>query len=520
MVPVSNGRSFDPAPSSPHSSSMSEKTPAAPVALRGKWRFLWQTLQALTGWIVIALAVAGGYLLPHWLFEDHPPSHDEPTAEAATNDPTAPVTAVLTETKVREGGLRTEPAMVRTLQERIVVPASVGYDNSRFLAIHCPVEAVVEEVCVLPGQTVEQGAALLKLTSQNVGDARNQLTRCEADLAAATTALEWQREISGNLEKLFPVLAEEADPGSVWKTFADSRLGEYRPRLSQAVEELRLARANVATAGELDGVLSGRTRREREAALQQAIASFRGLTEQVGFDARKSLQQALAARDLAERQRQVAEQELASLLGPWAVADEAGKLNAIVIRAPFSGRIESLPPVVSERLAAGEELITIADTTQLSVSARVPENDWPRVIVEVGTELTFQRTADSPEQWTARVRFVGATVSPEDRALPLVAGFDNRAGQLKPGMFVRMELPVSPPREVLSVPPAAVLRQEQETFVFVETAPLNYQRRLVTLGMETPQGVEIVQGLKAGEPVVTEGAFYLKSEMLLEQEAE
>jgi hypothetical protein len=56
--------------------------------------------------------------------------------------------------------------------------------------------------------------------------------------------------------------------------------------------------------------------------------------------------------------------------------------------------------------------------------------------------------------------------------------------------------------------------------VFVQAGENRYQRVDVTLGIETPDYVEVERGLSAGQMVVDRGSFYLKSELLLEQEAE
>jgi cobalt-zinc-cadmium efflux system membrane fusion protein len=66
------------------------------------------------------------------------------------------------------------------------------------------------------------------------------------------------------------------------------------------------------------------------------------------------------------------------------------------------------------------------------------------------------------------------------------------------------------------VPSSAVVRHEGKPFVFVEREPGHYANCAVTLGLETSDWTEIREGLEEGQLVVSQGAFKLKSELLLE----
>jgi len=116
------------------------------------------------------------------------------------------------------------------------------------------------------------------------------------------------------------------------------------------------------------------------------------------------------------------------------------------------------------------------------------------------------------------VYYVGREVSPVSNAVPLVASLDNPDGRLRPGLFVRVAIPLEEQSEVLAVPEQAVMEHERRRFVFIEEGPGKYRRADIKTGRESEGWVEIRSGLKAGDRVVTEGAFILKSELLLERE--
>jgi hypothetical protein len=84
-------------------------------------------------------------------------------------------------------------------------------------------------------------------------------------------------------------------------------------------------------------------------------------------------------------------------------------------------------------------------------------------------------------------------------------------------MFAWVSLPMEAPRQGLAVSPASIQRHESQAFVFVEQGEREFRRVDVTTGLETPEYVEILAGLTEGQMIVDGGAFYLKSELLLEE---
>ena len=103
----------------------------------------------------------------------------------------------------------------------------------------------------------------------------------------------------------------------------------------------------------------------------------------------------------------------------------------------------------------------------------------------------------------------------DSNSLPLVGTINNADGLLRPGMFVRVSIPVEQPAKAVAVRPESVLQHENETFVFVAVNESTFRRVDVTTGRGNEEWVEITDGLNVGQPVVSRGAFLLKSELLL-----
>jgi membrane fusion protein, heavy metal efflux system len=115
-------------------------------------------------------------------------------------------------------------------------------------------------------------------------------------------------------------------------------------------------------------------------------------------------------------------------------------------------------------------------------------------------------------------------VDPQTRTVSVLAQADNPDDLLKLGMFVQITLDSSKSEQWLTVPAKAIREIETEKYVFVPTGRQGdhekFALRPVEVGREHGDRVEIKSGLSAGDPVVTSGAFVLKSELILQNEPE
>lgn len=269
------------------------------------------------------------------------------------------------------------------------------------------------------------------------------------------------------------------------------------------------------------GSVAERTIRERQAELQIARAEYRSVREKSAFDASQAEFQARADVADAERLLKIARQQLETLLGypePEVDMDSQPSLSRLELRAPFEGTIESRSMARSERVERGDPLFILADTTSLYIAADIRENDWPAISLQTGTKIEVSVPAIPDRTFTATVHYIGRQVVPETNAVPLVATINNVDGLLRPGMFVRVSLPLGPPRNALAVHPESVVQHEDQEFVFVAVTETSFRRADVTTGLTSDEWTEVTSGLTAGDHVIEHGAFLLKSELLLEGE--
>jgi cobalt-zinc-cadmium efflux system membrane fusion protein len=83
--------------------------------------------------------------------------------------------------------------------------------------------------------------------------------------------------------------------------------------------------------------------------------------------------------------------------------------------------------------------------------------------------------------------------------------------RLKTDMFANVELPTKFSKQAIAVAASALQEVEGNNVVFIRHSPTQFEKREVEKGVTVNNQTEIVRGLKPGEPVVTQGAFHLKS---------
>jgi cobalt-zinc-cadmium efflux system membrane fusion protein len=91
---------------------------------------------------------------------------------------------------------------------------------------------------------------------------------------------------------------------------------------------------------------------------------------------------------------------------------------------------------------------------------------------------------------------------------------ENAGRLLKPGMFATVLIEAAGGTErLIAVPEEAVFLDGSKNYVFIQTAPEEFEMREVAVGRTLGKRLEVIQGLSKGEPVAVKGAFILKSEL-------
>jgi RND family efflux transporter MFP subunit len=406
------------------------------------------------------------------------------------------------------------------------VPASIRYDATRHVALRSPVDCLVESVAVSLGQQVAQGELLATLTAPQIGTVRSRVQSSQAELEITRIEWDWVEKTHANLIELLQRLDANVDVSALELQFKDRPLGMHRDELLTSYAEYfnTLRIADRSDGLESQGLLAGKTADERRQRLQTAAAKFTSIKEQARFGADQGLKAAKAKLQAAQRAHEVAIEELRVLTGTLAETakklptPETNQLSSYSLVSPIVGIVVQLDTSASSRFQAGETILAIADTSLVWVEAQISQRDWSALDVVDGQTITVSVPALDHASFQAKVKFTGSTVSQTTLSIPLVAELDNSQKIFRPGMFVIARVPICQSRRSLVVPQAALQRDESHEFVFVEVDHNTFRRVDVIAGESSAGLVEIKQGLSVGDRVVDQGAFFLKSELLLEGE--
>lgn len=471
----------------------------------------------------LLIVVVAAVLAAVWMMRSGGPPVKGADASIDLGEPKQEV--VLSAAKQSAAGLTTEPCERRPFVTHRVVSGRIAYDEARHVTVRLPVDGVVREVLVKPGDAVPQGAVLAVVNSPAVGTARADVMRRKSEWEIATRRSQWESQVATNVDDLVALLKNRPPLASVEQSVERKTLGDYREKVVSAYSRLLLAEALSKQLQSLaeQGIAEGRTVRERTSNRQVAESAFRAACEQAAFDARQNSTTSETATDDAMRRLQIAESHLGTLIGRKESEGEVdgAALSILEIRAPIAGTVEERRVTAAERIAAGADLFVVADSSELWVTADIRERDWNVIGLRPGDEVQVQIPALANRRLSARVHYIGRMVGGVTHTLPLVASIDNSKRELRPGMFARVSVPdarTPDAADVAVVRTAALFDRDGRKCVFVEVEPGRYRSTPIDVGRESDEWTEVKKGVEPGEKVVVEGTFLLKSELLLESE--
>lgn len=215
--------------------------------------------------------------------------------------------------------------------------------------------------------------------------------------------------------------------------------------------------------------------------------------------------------------RQLAEASLLRLKN-WDIADAQLKALArtgevrrtLAFRSPVAGVVIDKKAIQGMRFMPGEMLYQIADLSTVWVQADVFEQDI--AAVHVGQPAKIRINAYPGEVFAGRIAYVYPTLKAETRTVPVRIELANPQGRLKPAMFADVELPVGGATPVVTVPNSAVIDSGSRQVVVVQLAEGRFEPRSVKLGQRGGDFVQVLEGIRDGELVVSSANFLIDAE--------
>jgi HlyD family secretion protein len=243
----------------------------------------------------------------------------------------------------------------------------------------------------------------------------------------------------------------------------------------------------------------------RQALYKQGAAAAKDVD-----DAKLSLLQAQDQYQAAQKELdlKVAEGQLSSAKGKTAGAE--AQLSYAKIISPIDGVVTDRPVYPGEMPAAGAPLLTVMNLSQVVARAHVSQEQ--AALMKVGDAATISAPGVSPEV-KGKVTLVSPALDPNSTTVEVWVQAPNPKGQLKPGGGANVTIVTETVPHAIVIPSAALLTDSDgQTSVMALDTDNKPHKQKVKVGIRNADEVQITDGLKGGERVVTVGAFQLASE--------
>lgn len=303
---------------------------------------------------------------------------------------------------------------------------------------------------------------------------------------------QWEQSIlaTGTISALQGVTVSAEEGGRITKIFFESsdvvEAGQLLVQLDTATEIAQLASAKAAA----------------------ELARIE-LTRQ-----KKLLKQKMTSNEAVDRASAQLKETIAQVGVIEASIDKKG------VRAPFSGRLGFRQVDLGQIISVGEPIATLQKLNPVYVNFSVTQQNFSQLTENMKVRITSD--AHTNQIFSGTVAHINPEVDPVTRNIKIQALVDNPDEKLRVGMFVNVELVLPEMKTVLPAPATAVLYASFGNSVFVvddfksETSVDNklvLRQQFVTLGETKGDYVNIIDGLKAGETIVTSGVFKLGTGM-------
>ena len=254
-------------------------------------------------------------------------------------------------------------------------------------------------------------------------------------------------------------------------------------------------------------------------AMLQADRQKRQRTEklvELGAASRQELEDITAIHAAHETELAAARQRLL-LLG--LSDDRVAKLESasdvvseVTVPSPTTGIVIGRSVNAGQVVSAGMDLFVVTDLSSVWVIGDLYEKDFAQV--RVGSSATISIPAMPERSLRGRVAYIDPRIDLATRTAKVRVEVPNRDGQLRLGMFVTLSFQTGLSQRVTLVPRAAIqtVGERAVVYVSVEGEEAKFTERTVKLGTPVGEFVQVLDGLKPGEKVVTDGSFFLRAE--------
>jgi membrane fusion protein, heavy metal efflux system len=300
----------------------------------------------------------------------------------------------------------------------------------------------------------------------------------------------------GRLEEVLVKVGDRVQPGQIIAQLDNIEAGEVSAQYNSARAELQKLKIQLA-------------------AQQRQVERNRRLAE-IGAVPQKEYEFSLAEQQGLEAGIRAQESTIAGMsarLHRFGISDtDQNAAPTMPIRAPFAGVIIRMAAAPGDVVESSAELFALADLSTVYVQAQIYERDLGQI--RIGEVASITVDSYPAEPFTGPVVSIGDLIDPQTRTAAVRCLVSNPSTRLKLDMLAAIDFPTSTKRTTLSVPADAVQAIEGRSVVFVRSSAERFSIRQVETGPTSEGRTEIIKGLSEGDPVVSKGAFAVKSVLL------
>jgi HlyD family secretion protein len=381
-----------------------------------------------------------------------------------------------------------QPGRVEAFSTTHILAKVSGYIDQQLVDIG---DRVVGPKRDSQGNVTEAGQILAVLTAPELQDERMQkeamIVQATSDIAQAEAAVEVAKSAAMSAEAII-------DEFVASQQRAES---EYQRWKSESERIHVLASTQTVTQKLADETLqqmlaADATRSESAAKIRSAKAKQN--------EALMGVTKAIADLNAAKARLKIAEAELKRV---------RSLCDYLVIRAPYDGFITErnydLGALIQAARSSEEKpLFTIVQTDKIRVFIDVPETD--AALVESGRKAVIKVPSLGGRVYEGNVTRTAWALQSGSRTLRSEIDIPNETGVLRPGMYANVELTVAEKQDALSLPKAAVVMLDGQSYCMVVTDSGKVTKTAIKVGIRSANEVEIASGLAGGENVIIANA--------------
>lgn len=252
-----------------------------------------------------------------------------------------------------------------------------------------------------------------------------------------------------------------------------------------------------------------------EAVLKQAEVTYARTKKLAAQEARseRELQEAEAALATARAQHAAAA-ALRSTYATKSSADAGSTASpALELRAPIAGVLTAVSAGIGEPVSADQIVFTLLNPATVWIEARVPEIAAARL--GEATNALVQLSSDEEQLISLAAEggelvFAGLEVDTTTRTVPLIYELPNAKAGLRVGQAVRLHVETARSDEAVAIPVSAIVEEGGQPIAFVQVSGETFEKRELKLGIGDGNFVQVLDGLREGERVVTKGAYAIR----------